>query len=65
MAISETITIDAGPAIGALDALGAAAEEAAAKFAAAMDKLKVPVVGGGGADKLAALDARRGCGEHR
>jgi TP901 family phage tail tape measure protein len=58
VAISETISIDAGPAIGALDALGAAAEEAAAKFAAAMDKLKVPSVGGGGADKLAAsMDA--------
>ena len=54
MAIEETITIDAGEAISALDELAAAAEEAAAKFAAAMDKLKVPAVGGAGADKLAA-----------
>ena len=59
MAIEETITINAAEAIGSLDALAAAAEEAAAKFAAAMDKLRVPdVAGGSGADKLAAsMDA--------
>ncbi|HEV2254385.1 MAG TPA: phage tail tape measure protein, partial [Streptosporangiaceae bacterium] len=50
MAISETITIDAGPAIGQLDALAASADKAAA----AMERIGKSAAGGGGADKLAA-----------
>lgn len=50
MAISETITIDADPAIEQLNAVAAAADKAAA----AMDKLKAGGASGAGADRLAA-----------
>ena len=61
MAISETISVDAGPGIAGLQAFADAAEAAAAKYDAALGKLKPPSVGaaaGGGADKMAAsMDA--------
>ena len=56
MAIEEVITVDAGEAISQLDAFAAAAEEAAEKYAAAMDKIKGGMSGGAGAagaDKMA------------
>ena len=50
MAISDTITIDAGPAIAQLNEVAAAADKAAAS----LDKLKAGGASGAGADKLAA-----------
>jgi TP901 family phage tail tape measure protein len=56
--INETITIDAGPAIGELDALAGAAEGAAAKIDAAFKSIKVPTLGGSGAGNMArSMDA--------
>ena len=56
MAISETIEVNASEAIAQLDAFGQAAEEAAAKYAAAMEKASRGFTGGAGAasaDKMA------------
>jgi hypothetical protein len=56
--ISETIEVNAGEAIAALDDLAAAAEETAAKWAEAMAKIDSGMAGmgagGGGPDKLVA-----------
>src|SRR5450755_48422 len=61
MAIEEVIEVNAGEAIAQLDAFAAAAEEAAAKYEAAMERVKGGMSGGASsasADKMAAaMDA--------
>lgn len=53
MAISETINIDAGPAIGELREFAAAAKTTAAEVKSAFGDLKVPSLSGSGAGKMA------------
>jgi len=54
VAISETITIDAGPAVGELREFAAAAKTTAAEVKAAFGDIKVPSLSGSGAGKFAA-----------
>lgn len=58
MAIEETISVDAGPAIAGLNEFASAAEAAAAKVDAAFKSIKVPSLGGSGAANMArSMDA--------